>query len=151
MKALVALLFSCLIFPLIGQETNEEKQGESEVFTIVEVMPEFPGGMTEMLNFLGENIDYPKEAQENGETGTVILRFIVDDKGKVDDVTILKSISPSIDEEALRVVNSMPDWSPGYQRGRAVFTYFTLPIRFKLESSNVELSKKEKKKKKRKN
>ena len=158
MKVIVILLISCLAFPLIGQDINEEEQDGPEIYTIVEVPAEFPGGTREMVKFLSQNIDYPNKAQENNIAGTVVLRFVVNKDGSVSDVVVLKKVSPSIDEEALRVVNSMPDWSPGYQRGKAVACYFTLPLHFKLkvdspevDSPEVELPKKEKEKKNRRN
>lgn len=108
---------------------QEEKE---QIFEHVEQMPEFPGGQTELMKFLGEKIKYPVIAQEQGIQGTVVLRFVVGKDGSVSDVQVVRSLDPSCDKEAIRVVKSMPKWVPGKQNGRPVLVYFTVPVRFKL-------------------
>ncbi|GBU07418.1 cell envelope biogenesis protein TonB [Bacteroidales bacterium] len=105
---------------------------KDEIFNHVEQMPTFPGGEREMLKFLSDNMKYPVIAQEQGISGSVILRFVVGTDGSVKDVTIQRSLDPSCDKEAVRVVRSMPKWVPGKQNGRPVLVYFTLPVRFRL-------------------
>lgn len=111
-------------------EVPEEKK---EVFTIVEEMPSFPGGEAERNKFLAENIQYPQQATENGIQGTVYVSFVVDSKGNVTDVKILRGIGGGCDEEALRVVKMMPKWHPGKQNGKQVRVLFNMPIYFKLQ------------------
>jgi len=106
---------------------------KEEVFTHVEQMPQFPGGDREMMDFLNKNIKYPVIAQEQGIQGTVVLRFVVGKTGEVSDVTVLRSLDPSCDKEAMRVVKSMPKFVPGKQNGNPVMVYYTLPVRFKLQ------------------
>lgn len=111
-------------------EVPEEKK---EVFTIVEEMPSFPGGEAERNKFLATNIVYPQQATENGIQGTVYVSFVVDSKGNVTDVKILRGIGGGCDEEALRVVKMMPKWHPGKQNGKQVRVLFNMPIYFKLQ------------------
>jgi len=111
-------------------EVPEEKK---EVFTIVEEMPSFPGGESERNTFLAKNIVYPQQATENGIQGTVYVSFVVDSKGNVTDVKVLRGIGGGCDEEALRVVKMMPQWHPGKQNGKQVRVLFNMPIYFKLQ------------------
>lgn len=108
-----------------------------EAFTVVEVMPEFSGGMESLAAFLGDNIKYPENAKQNGVQGTVIVNFIIEKDGSIGDSKIVRGIDNECDEEALRVVKSMPAWTPGYQRGKAVRVSFNLPIRFKLDEKKT--------------
>ena len=111
-------------------DVPEEKK---EVFTIVEEMPSFPGGEAERNKFLATNIVYPQQATENGIQGTVYVSFVVDSKGNVTDVKVLRGIGGGCDEEALRVVKMMPQWHPGKQNGKQVRVLFNMPIYFKLQ------------------
>jgi protein TonB len=110
-----------------------EVEESKPVFTIVEEMPSFPGGEAERNKFLAENIVYPQQATENGIQGTVYVSFVVDSKGNVTDVKILRGIGGGCDEEALRVVKMMPKWHPGKQNGKLVRVLFNMPIYFKLQ------------------
>jgi len=105
---------------------------EGKVFTIVEEMPSFPGGEEQMLKFIRDNTHYPAVARENGITGRVFINFVVDKDGKIKDVKVLRGIGAGCDEEAVRVVKSMPDWKAGKQNGRAVQVSFNLPVNFTL-------------------
>lgn len=111
---------------------------EESVFETVEQMPEFPGGATALLNYLAHNIKYPREAQENGDQGRVIIEMCIDREGQVDKVKVVKGICPTLDNEALRVVKNMPKWNPGLQRGKKVAVKYTVPISFRLEPSPPE-------------
>jgi len=104
------------------------------VFTIVEDMPDFPGGEDAMKKFLAENIKYPDEAVRNNIQGTVYVSFVVQQDGKIVDTKVLRGVGSGCDEEALRVVNRMPVWKPGYQNGKAVKVQYNLPVHFKLAS-----------------
>jgi len=114
-------------------EVIEVEESKKEVFTIVEEMPAFPGGETERNKFLAANIQYPQQATENGIQGTVYVSFVVDSKGNVTEVKILRGIGGGCDEEALRVVKMMPKWHPGKQNGKNVRVLFNMPIYFKLQ------------------
>lgn len=114
-------------------EDPVEASAPPEIFTIVEEMPSFPGGETGLVKYLSENIKYPARARENNITGTVFLTFVVGKDGKVDDIKVLRGIGAGCDEEAIRVIKSMPSWRPGKQRGQPVMVQFNLPIRFTLK------------------
>ena len=115
----------------VKQVVKTSTQGE-EIFKVVEHMPEYPGGMGELMKFLQRNVRYPKEAQEQGKQGRVVVQFVVNKDGSITDAKIAKSVDPQLDAEALRVVNAMPNWTPGKQRGKEVRTYFTIPVTFRL-------------------
>jgi TonB family protein len=106
---------------------------EEQIFFIVEDMPEFPGGEPELRKFIANNIEYPAIAQEKGIQGRVYVTFVVDKNGEVANARIARGVDPSLDKEALRVVNSLPKWTPGKQRGEAVNVSYTVPINFALQ------------------
>jgi protein TonB len=106
---------------------------EGKVFTIVEEMPTFPGGEEKMLEYIQRNTKYPAVARENNITGRVYVSFVVDKDGKINNVKVLRGIGGGCDEEAIRVVKSMPDWKAGKQNGRAVQVQFNLPVNFTLK------------------
>ena len=113
--------------------TEEKREDEEQViFQVVEEMPSFPGGMRECMMFLGRNIKYPVLAQEAKIEGRVIVQFVVDRDGSITDTKVLRSVSPELDAEALRVVGMMPKWNPGKQRGKAVAVKYTMPIMFSI-------------------
>ena len=109
------------------------KVEEEKVFDVVEQMPSFPGGNTALMKFLNENIHYPVVAQENGVQGRVVVSFVVERDGHITDVQIARSVDPSLDKEAQRVVKSMPKWIPGKQNGSAVRVKFNVPVSFRLQ------------------
>ena len=111
----------------------EEVVEEEQIFQVVEEMPSFPGGDAECMRFLNKNIKYPTIAQENGIQGRVILQFVVNKDGSIVDVVVARSVDPYLDKEAVRVVNMMPKWKPGKQRGKPVRVKFTLPVTFRLQ------------------
>lgn len=104
-----------------------------EIFTIVEDMPSFPGGETALFKFLANQIKYPQMAVDAGISGTVYVNFVVDKDGKVKNAKIARGIHAACDKEALRVVNSMPPWKAGKQRGKPVKVSYNLPIKFTLQ------------------
>jgi len=106
-----------------------------QIFSHVEVMPQFPGGETALLKWLADNIQYPPIAQEQGIQGRVSLRFVVNPDGSVSKVEVQKSLDPSCDKEAVRVVGKMPKWIPGKQNGNPVYVYYSIPVYFKLQNS----------------
>ena len=113
---------------------EEEEVEEQEIFEVVEQMPEFPnGGMAGLMQFLSKNIKYPPIAQENGTQGRVTVQFVVNADGSIVDAKVIRGVDPYLDKEALRVINSMPKWKPGMQRGKAVRVKYTVPVMFRLQ------------------
>ena len=112
---------------------EEEEESSQPIFTVVETMPQFPGGDAALLQFLAKSIKYPVIAQENGIQGRVICAFVVNRDGSIVDAEVLRGVDPSLDKEALRVINTMPKWSPGKQRGKPVRVKYTVPITFRLQ------------------
>ena len=104
-----------------------------KVYDVVEKMPSFPGGSKALMEYLDKNIKYPVSAQKNLLEGRVILQFIVDKKGRLSDIKVARSVEPSLDAEAVRVVKAMPRWNPGMQNGEAVKVRYTLPVNFRLQ------------------
>lgn len=123
------------VVEVISTVTSNEKQNdvEAQVFYIVEKMPEFPGGETALRSFIANTIKYPEIAMKNGIQGKVYVTFIVGSDGSVKDAKIARGVDPSLDIEALRVVNLLPIWKPGYQKGVAVNVSYTVPINFALQ------------------
>lgn len=111
----------------------EPKPEVEKVFEVVEQMPSFPGGDKALLEFLSNNIKYPVVAQENGVQGRVVVSFVVERDGSITDVKVVRSVDPSLDKEAARVVKSMPKWIPGKQNGSAVRVKYNVPVSFKLQ------------------
>ena len=105
----------------------------NKVFDVVEEMPSFPGGNGALMSYLSSNIKYPVVAQENGVQGRVIVAFVVERDGSISDVKVARSVDPSLDREAQRVVKSMPKWKPGKQNGSAVRVKYTVPVVFRLQ------------------
>lgn len=114
-------------------EIEEEEVVEEQIFMVVESMPAFPGGEQALNKYLYENIKYPQMAKESGIQGRVFVTFVVEKNGEVTDVRILRGIGGGCDEEAIRVVENMPKWTPGKQRGKPVRVQFNLPIKFTLQ------------------
>jgi protein TonB len=111
-----------------------EEEAKEEVFIIVEEMPEFlDGGEAGLRAWIAKAIEYPVIAQENGIQGKVYVTFVVDKDGSVSDAKVIRGVDPSLDKEALRVVNSLPKWKPGKQRGKPVRVSYTVPISFVLQ------------------
>ncbi len=119
--------------PYVIVEEEEEEIIEEPVFVVVESMPSFPGGMGELMKYLQKNIKFPNLAKEAGIQGRVFVSFVIEKDGSVTDVTILRGIGGGCDEEAIRVVEKMPNWIPGQQRNVPVRVSFNLPIKFTLQ------------------
>ncbi len=109
------------------------KEEETKVFDVVEQMPSFPGGPSALMQYLSSNIKYPVVAEENGVQGRVVCTFVVEKDGSITDVRVVKSVDPSLDREAMRVVKAMPRWIPGKQNGSAVRVKYTVPVTFRLQ------------------
>ena len=111
----------------------EPKPEPEKVFEVVEQMPSFPGGDKALMDFLQNNVKYPVVAQENGVQGRVVISFVVEKDGSITDVRVVRSVDPSLDKEAARVVKSMPRWIPGKQNGAAVRVKYNVPVSFRLQ------------------
>lgn len=112
---------------------EEEEPEEQTIFEIVEEAPEFiNGGMAGLMQYLSKNIKYPTIAQENGTQGRVVVQFVVNRDGSIVDAKVMRGVDPYLDKEALRVINSMPKWKPGKQRGKPVRCRYTVPVMFRL-------------------
>lgn len=118
------------ITPVVVEE--EEEVVEEQIFTVVENDPEFPGGMEALYKYLAQNIKYPQLARDNGITGKVYVTFVVEKDGSIANPKVLRDIGGGCGQEAIRVVKSMPKWTPGKQRGKAVRVQFNLPVNFSL-------------------
>ena len=116
----------------VAEVIMEEEEESDEIFTIVENMPTFPGGEEALFKYLSKSTKYPAMAVDAGITGTVYVNFVVDKDGKVKSAKVVRGIHSACDKEALRVVNSMPKWTPGKQRGKSVRVSYNLPIKFTL-------------------
>ena len=116
------------------QAPQKTEPQSKKVYNSVEQMPEFPGGVAALMRYLQENIKYPSEAAKNDIEGRVIVQFIIDKTGEVEDVKVVRPVSEELDAEAVRVVKTLPKFEPGRQDGEAVAVWYTLPISFKLQS-----------------
>lgn len=116
-----------------AKEAPADSTAKEEVFMVAEQMPEFPGGMKEMLKFLQENVKYPENAMKNNVQGRVIVQFVIEKDGTPTEFKVARSVDPDLDAEALRVLQTMPKWKPGMQRGKIVRVKFTVPVSFKLQ------------------
>ncbi len=112
---------------------QSKKIANDKVLEKAEVMPQFPGGDQAMMKFVAENVQYPQEARDKEISGRVMVGFIVEKDGSVNEVKVVKGIGGGCDEEAVRVVKAMPKWKPGKQKGKPVRVHYTLPLTFKLQ------------------
>lgn len=104
-----------------------------KVYTLAETMPQFPGGMEAMMEFMNKNIKYPTDAVKKKIQGRVVVSFVVKKDGSIDNIKVIRSIYPSLDEEAVNVIKMMPKWIPGTQKGKAVNVKYCVPLSFKLK------------------
>ena len=127
------VLEGCVV-PEMGEVGNPEH----DVYQIVEQMPEFPNGQEALMLYIAKQVKYPPEAKKAGAQGRVFIGFIVEPDGSLSDFKVLRGIGHGCDEEALRVVKSMPKWKPGMQRGKAVRVQYLVPVNFKLETEKTK-------------
>lgn len=142
-KIIVGLVMAVCLFSLSAMGAKVSAKSEAgnmksekvhgKVYQQVEQMPEFPGGQTELINYLMKSVKYPRESMEKGIQGKVFVCFVISKKGSVLNTKIERGVDPLLDAEALRVVNSMPEWIPGKEKGKKVAVQFTLPISFRLQ------------------
>jgi TonB family protein len=130
-------LFVILFF--LSSFCFSQKDTSTIVYTVVDEMPEFPGGAKEMMIFIQKNTVYPRQALEKNQKGKVYVKFMVNTKGKIKNLQVLKSSGVTVlDDEALRVISVMPDWKPGYLQGQAVNVWFNLPINFNTYNTKTQ-------------
>lgn len=125
------VLFGCKLNKQVIDHTKSD-QHQGEVLVVVDEMPEYPGGIVALTNFMAQTVKYPIEAQRKGIQGRVYVNFIVEKDGSVGAVTIARGVYPDLDSEALRVVNLLPKWKPGKEKGKLVRVSYTVPINFAL-------------------
>lgn len=126
----VALMMFVLLFSFMTSTAQTKKSNMA--YDVVEVMPQYPGGQIAMMKYIMENMKYPKQAMKKGIQGRVTVSFIVEKDGSISDVRPILSVHPLLNKEAVRVVESMPKWTPGKQNGKPVRVRFNLPVMFKL-------------------
>jgi len=142
LKKYILILSAIFAFTFVSfaneSPTLSQENKESKVFFAIDKAPEFPGGFQALMRFLSDNIQYPAEARtrRNIQQGRVIVQFVIDETGKVVEVKVIESVSPALDREAVRVVESMPNWTPGKHEGEKVRVKYTLPINFRINERN---------------
>ncbi len=134
------LLFVLISFCTLSHAQTEKADSSKNkiedittIYQVVQQMPGFPGGDAALIKFLNESVKYPKYAIKNGIQGKVFCTLVIDTDGSIKNVEVVKSVHPLLDKEAVRVIESMPKWTPGYDRGKAVRVKYTLPINFRLQ------------------
>lgn len=115
----------------------EEEIVEQPIFNVIDQMPEFPRGIDKLLQFINDNMQYPTEAHKKGIQGRVVVQFIVDENGFIIEPNIVRSVEPSLDKEALRIIEMLPKWKPGTLKGKAVKVKYTVPVAFKLNKEQL--------------
>jgi len=129
---LMSLMAVCCLVTASAQKTVVSQKNQ-KVYDVAEQMPEYPGGMPAMFEFLMKNLQYPKDAEKQKVEGRVMVMFVVETDGSISDVKVAKKTFPSLDAEAVRVVQSMPKWTPGRDKGKVVRVQYTLPVSFRLK------------------
>lgn len=117
----------------VTEQAPSETEKDENIYDTVEQMPEFPGGLSACMSYIARNVKYPTIALENGIQGRVVVQFCVEKDGSISNTVVTKSVNPYLDKEALRVVSSMPKWTPGKQKGKPVRVKYTLPVHFRLK------------------
>lgn len=126
-------MMAVVCFMTVSAQKTVVSQSNQSVYDAVEQMPEFPGGMPAMIEYLSANIKYPKDAIKQKVGGRVLVMFVVEPDGSLSNVSVARKVFPSLDAEAVRVVKSMPKWKPGIEKGRPVRVNFTLPVVFSIK------------------
>ena len=134
MKKLI-LMSMMVVFSLstVSAQKTVVSQKNQKVYEMVDQMPEFPGGMPALIEFLQNNVKYPADAEKQKVEGRVLVSFVVETDGSVTDVQLMKKAFPSLDAEAVRVTKAMPNWTPGKMKGKVVRVHYTFPIVFRLK------------------
>lgn len=131
-KLFLIMILAVISFTTAGAQ-NKAEANSGKVYEAPEVMPEYPGGLEKLMEFLRISVKYPVEAQKSKIEGRSVIGFVVEKDGSISNVNITRSSHPLLDQEAIRVVNEMPTWKPGMQKGKPVRVKFNLPIYFRLK------------------
>ena len=131
MKRIIFIVLAIMVTLSINAQ-SEATHVEEKVYDVVEEMPQFPGGPSALFEYLSNNLQYPVVAEENGVQGRVIVTFIVEKDGSISNAKVVKAVDPALDKEAIRLVESMPNWIPGKQNGEPVRVKYTVPVTFRL-------------------
>ena len=132
-KLLLMSVMAVFCFITANAQKTVVSQKNQKVYDYVDQMPEYPGGMPALIEFLQTNVKYPADAEKQKVEGRVLVSFVVETDGSVSDVQVMKKAFPSLDAEALRVAKAMPNWTPGKHQGKLVRVHYTLPISFHLK------------------
>lgn len=134
MKKLIMMsLMAMFGLTTVSAQKTVVAQKNQQVFDVVEQMPEYPGGMQALFEYLSQNVKYPEDAEKQKIEGRVIATFVVETDGTISNVEVVKPVFPSLDAEAIRVLSGMPKWTPGKQSGKVVRVKYTVPISFNLK------------------
>ena len=120
-----------------GDDSNLQKNNSDKAYDLVEEMPQYPGGVGKLMEYVSMNVRYPKEAESKSIQGRVVTTFVIEKDGSIEDAEVIKSVDPALDAEALRVVKAMPKWTPGKQEGKPIRVKYTMPITFALQGGDV--------------
>ena len=132
-KLLLMSLMAMLGLTTVNAQKTVVAEKNQQVFDVVEQMPEYPGGMQALFEYLSQNVKYPEDAEKQKVEGRVIATFVVETDGSISNVEVVKPAFPSLDAEAVRVLSGMPKWAPGMQSGKVVRVKYTVPINFNLK------------------
>jgi len=132
-KLLIMSMMVMFGLTTVNAQKTVVAQKNQQVFDVVEQMPEYPGGMPALIDYLTQNVKYPSDAEKQKIEGIVIATFVVEKDGSISNVEVVKPVFPSLDSEAIRVITGMANWTPGKQKGETVRVKFTLPISFRLQ------------------
>ena len=132
-KLIIMSLMAMFGFTTVNAQKTVVAEKNQQVFDIVEQMPEYPGGLPALLDYLNQNVKYPEDAEKQKIEGRVLAIFVVETDGSISNVEVVKPVFPSLDAEAVRVLAAMPKWTPGKQSGKLVRVKYTVPINFQLK------------------
>ena len=132
-KLIIMSLMALFGLTTVSAQKTVVAQKNQKVFDVVEQMPEYPGGIQALFEYLSQNVKYPSDAENQKVEGRVIATFIVETDGTINNVEVVKPVFPSLDAEAIRVLSGMPKWTPGKQSGKEVRVKYTVPINFNLK------------------
>ena len=132
-KLIIMSLMAMFGLTTISAQKTVVAEKNQQVFDIVEQMPEYPGGLPALLDYLNQNVKYPEDAEKQKIEGRVLAIFVVETDGSISNVEVVKPVFPSLDAEAVRVLAAMPKWTPGKQSGKLVRVKYTVPINFQLK------------------
>ena len=132
-KLIIMSLMALFGFTTVSAQKTVVAEKNQQVFDIVEQMPEYPGGLPALLDYLNQNVKYPEDAEKQKIEGRVLAIFVVETDGSISNVEVVKPVFPSLDAEAVRVLAAMPKWTPGKQSGKLVRVKYTVPINFQLK------------------